>query len=249
MLRSKDELEDLLGSDPVNRKVFELFPYAYLVGGFIRDTYLGLNPVDRDFIVTYELSDFIDKLNSIFNASKVVLKDNLTIRLVLKDYKATIDVTRLYTPLYKDLYQRDFTINSIAYRPDTGIIDPTGGLEDLEYGLIKTIKEENLLKDPVRLIRAYRFLAELNGSIEEKTRQWIIKHKDRIKESAFERITLEIIKLLRADNAYRALFNGFKDSLLSDIFSLDISKLEYLIKNISYLFEKFKEVPEVLKKY
>ena len=248
MTKKIAELISSINDDPVVNAVFKRFPHLYLVGGFIRDKYLGKDNPDRDFIVAGDLIEIADKLAKLYNLTKVVLNDNITIRLVFKDKKNFIDLTRLRDNLINDLSSRDFTINSIAYNPSDGIVDPQKGLDDLEYGLIRTVREDNLIDDPLRMLRAYRFLSELNGDIEERTRQWIIKNSGLIINVASERITSEIIKLISADYPYRALFTGLKDGILKEVFSLNKKNLDFIIKNISLFYKKVKELPEDIKK-
>ncbi|RMG72542.1 MAG: CCA tRNA nucleotidyltransferase [Nitrospirae bacterium] len=250
MFRDKKQLQDYILSDPICKEVFEIAPTALLVGGFIRDAALYRESTDRDFIVQENIVEISNKLKEIFNASKVILKDNSTIRLVLKENKDfTIDLSTASGDTIRDLQSRDFTINSIAFNPEKGIIDPTGGLFDLEYGLIRSFRRENLLSDPLRMLRAYRFLAELNGDIEEGTRLFIMHNAGCLVNVATERITLEITKLFEAEAAERAVISALKDGVLEKVFSIKEDKLSYLIKNISYYFKKVKESPEGLKKY
>ncbi len=244
MLRNREELIASIHNDPIVNEVFKHFPHLYLVGGFIRDKYLGKDNPDRDFIVIGDLIEIADKLAKLYNLTKVILNDNVTIRLVFKDNRTFIDLTRIQENLISDLSSRDFTINSVAYNPSEGIVDPLKGLEDLEYGLIRTVKEENLIEDPLRMLRAYRFLAEINGDIEERTRQWIIKNTGLVTRAASERITSEIIKMLSAYFPYRALYTGLKDGILEEVFSLNKKKLDFIIKNISLFYKKVKELPE-----
>ncbi len=248
MPKKIEELISSINDDQIVNAVFKHFPQLYLVGGFIRDKYLGKDNPDRDFIVVGDLIEIADRLAKLYNLTKVILNDNITIRLVFKDKITFIDLTRLRDNLILDLSSRDFTINSVAYNPSEGIVDPLKGLDDLEYGLIRTVREENLINDPLRMLRAYRFLAELNGDIEERTRQWIIKNIGLVTSVASERITSEIIKLVSADFPYRALFKGLKDGIFEEVFSLNKKKLDFIIKNISLFYKKVKELPEDIKK-
>ena len=101
-----------------------------------------------------------------------------------------------------DLGMRDFTINSMAFDPATGEwIDPFSGREDLDQGIVRFVKdpEKRILEDPLRIVRACRFAARLNGSIEPASFDAICRHAYLLKEMvAGERIREEILKAMVA---------------------------------------------------
>ena len=104
------------------------------------------------------------------------------------------------TSLIEDLARRDFTINAIAYDPlKEEIVDAYGGREDLKNRLIRAIgnPEDRFTEDPLRLMRACRFKAVLNGEIEEKTFEAMKKTASRIDTVSKERIFEELIKLMK----------------------------------------------------
>src|SRR4030042_765429 len=108
--------------------------------------------------------------------------------------------------------ERDFTINAIAWSPDSGIIDPYKGIEDIKRRRISSLSEKNFKADPLRMLRAYRFAAELNGSIEDKTRRSIKTLYNKIKKVSPERITFELFNLLNSENPTRYLNMALNDS-------------------------------------
>jgi poly(A) polymerase len=104
--------------------------------------------------------------------------------------------------LEDDLLRRDFTFNAMARDLETGeIIDPYGGREDLEHGLIRAVGDEperRFDEDPLRMLRAARFAAQFDFRIEERTRDAIARQADTLAKISRERIRDEFTKLLTA---------------------------------------------------
>lgn len=120
-----------------------------------------------------------------------------------------IDVTSFRGPtLEADLAQRDFTINAIAYDPRTQrLLDPFGGLADLQAKRLRTVgaAAERFREDPLRMLRALRFMAELQFELPETLEAEIKLHHELIQSVAVERIKREFLALLMAPGASRAL--------------------------------------------
>ena len=102
--------------------------------------------------------------------------------------------------------RRDFTINAIAYDIlNEKIIDVTGGLEDIKKRRLNLIKEENLIEDPLRILRAFRFYA-LNGfEMTHDLKKCLMKHRDLVLSPAKERINYELMKLFGGKYAVKSL--------------------------------------------
>ncbi len=105
--------------------------------------------------------------------------------------------------LIEDLHRRDFTINAMARHPLTGqIIDPFGGKDDLAAGLLRAVggePEKRFSEDPLRLLRAVRFAAQLNFKIEPATTHAILQQAASLQKISRERIRDEMNKLLLSD--------------------------------------------------
>ena len=209
---------------------------VYLVGGYIRDILRGKISKDRDFIVSDDIKSFTHEIRKFIGGTLIEFKKGETTRLVLKD-GVTLDFSRPMGTLEEDLSKRDFTINAIAWSPDSGIIDPYKGIEDIKRRRISSISEKNFKADPLRMLRAYRFAAELNGSIEDKTRRSIKTLYNKIKKVSHERITFELFNLLNSENPARYLNMALNDSLLRYILSINKRTLEHNIKAI-YRFKR-----------
>jgi poly(A) polymerase len=117
---------------------------------------------------------------------------------MLKDEDGMILRDNVYGTPEEDALRRDFTVNSLAYNiADFSIIDYTGGLADLSAGIIRTIGDPavRFQEDPVRMLRAVRFAAQLGFTIEEKTRKALVAAADTIVRAAPPRLYEEMLKL------------------------------------------------------
>lgn len=247
MLLSEQEIKDKILKDRYNAIIFQKSrgKDLYLVGGYIRDALRDLRSTDRDYIVTHDIRNFVNEIREVINGTVVVFKKGETIRLALKD-GLTFDFSKPMGPLEEDLSKRDFTVNAIAWSPHTGIIDPYKGLEDIKKRKVRSLSDKNLISDPLRILRAYRFASELNGTIEECTRKSIKIHHKRIKKTSPERITFELFHLLNSDNPAKYLMMALVDGLLKTILSIPEIILRYNIKETSRLDAKFQKLPKIV---
>lgn len=184
---------------------------AYLVGGAVRDSLLGLNPKDYDLTTSAPVIELI----KIFKAYKVIetgLKHG-TITVFLDHFELEITEFRddQFT-LKGDVELRDFTINSLAYNPTKGVIDLVGGIKDINDKVLQLNNhdEEIIIKDPLRILRGIRQAFSLGFTIEAKTKELFFKHQELIHYVSKERIRDEINKILINDDIEK-LFTEFKD--------------------------------------
>jgi len=120
----------------------------------------------------------------------------------------------------QDAFRRDFTINALFYDIETfSIIDYTGGLEDLQKGVVRCIgvPEERFQEDPVRMMRAVAMAARLNFTIDPPIEAAIAAHRSDIARSAPARLIEEFYKLLRSGAAERAFRMLAEHKLLDPI--------------------------------
>ncbi len=180
-----------------------------LVGGAVRDGLLNRLPEhpDLDMVVPADALGQVRKLSQEFGGSCVVLdRDRDMARLVLGRW--TIDLARQEgDALTADLMRRDYRINAIALTLTTKpkLVDPSGGIPDLRDQRITAIHEQNLLDDPLRLLRAIRLSAELSMTIDQGTLEMIARHRHQLPKVAPERIQAELLKLVQANNADQAI--------------------------------------------
>src|SRR5260221_941430 len=113
------------------------------------------------------------------------------------------------TSLEDDLLRRDFTINAMARHPLTGqIFDPFGGRQDLDAHILRAVGNEpdkRFDEDPLRLLRAVRFAAQLDFTIEPETRRSIIRQAPKLQKISRERIRDEMNKLLLSAHPAKGL--------------------------------------------
>ena len=128
--------------------------------------------------------------------------------------------------LEENLKDRDFTINAMAILFDdavglgasqTILFDPTDGLEDLHEGIVRPVSLENIEKDPVRIIRGYRFGAQLDFELDREFRSWVKKNKNLVKNAPVERVRDEFFKILELEDSSKALRELKRDKVLEVI--------------------------------
>ncbi len=244
-------IRSIIIGNSINSKVFSLGKEVYLVGGYLRDIILGKKSKDIDYIVRGDVKTFV---NSVFGAiglrrgagTIVELKKEQMIRIVLKD-GATLDFTRLAGDIKDNLGERDFTMNALAWSPETGLIDTFNGIDDIRKNIIRAVSIENFKNDPLRLLRVYRFASELGWNVERKTRAMVKQLNREIKRSAPERITSELFNLLNSKAVQSALKAAQRDGLLECLISAPRKKLSGNIRSISMLESKLKKLPKNFK--
>jgi len=237
MVISDANLKEKILSDKYNAVIFEKGKRTdvYLVGGYIRDMLRGRHGQDRDYIVFGDVLSLAKQIKNLTGGKIVKFEKGDTMRIATK--KGPIfDLSGASGALNEDLLKRDFTINAIAWSPKEGVIDPFNGIEDLQNRCVRVVRGKNITDDPLRMLRAYRFAAELNGVVEKDTRNLIKTFNNNIKETAPERITLELFQLLNLMRSSKYLEMALYDGLLKTIFIIGYKQLEENIKEIS-LFE------------
>lgn len=193
---------------------------CHLVGGVLRDRLLGLATHDLDAVVAGRGDEIAGALAARLPARLVRLggEDFAAYRLVLGATSAgtpnpgstasdaavpsghrILDLwDRQSLPLHDDLARRDFTVDSIALAPrDGAVVDPFGGLADLERQVLRATTGQSFEGDPLRVLRLSRLLARLPGfSIEPETFELARRTAPRLPEIAAERIREELRLLL-----------------------------------------------------
>ncbi len=215
---------------------------VYIVGGYIRDILLGRESPDRDYAIKGDFRRYLREVASELDGKIIRIGKRGLYRIVLKN-GMMLDFMPLYKNIADDLSERDFTINSLAWSPGRGVIDPHGGMQDLADSLIKMVKEENLRDDPVRILRAYRFSGELSFAIEDETRRSLKLLGNLLKEAKSERITLEFYKILNSKTTAGTLGLLLSDGILTTIISCFYAELETKIKAINKINKIFNKLP------
>ena len=189
---------------------------GYIVGGAIRDILLGLKPKDVDFAtnLSYEtlktlFSEYTPKeTGKSFGVLRIRINNiDYEIAKFRKDIYGKEKKVSFVDNIRNDLARRDFTINAMAYNQKEGIVDLYNGQKDIENKVINFIgnAEERIIEDPLRVLRAFRFMSRLNFSLSENTIEAIKNQKFLLKNIPEEKITMEFSKLLLGDNIKNTL--------------------------------------------
>lgn len=228
----------------------------YVVGGFVRDYLIGNKIKDIDLLVMSDMESVVDEFTQKMNKKMIILDEVRGVYRVVLDKNICIDFS---TPVDQDLYQdlgcRDFTCNSIAvelneltqknnkyYIEKEKMIDPFGGINDIENRILKMVKSDFVKSDPVRILRAYRFSNNLDFNIETETLKIINENIKLIKTIKNERIKDELIKLynnnLKQKNLNRFLNSKIMRYLFNIITYEKNSQKEILFKQNEYILKR-----------
>nr|WP_026884206.1 CCA tRNA nucleotidyltransferase [Clostridium akagii] len=213
------------GAEDILKKLKESSYEAYVVGGCVRDSLLGRTPQDFD-ITTNCLPEVII---NIFKATHKVIPTGLkhgTVTLIGNDkipYEITTyridgeyldnrhpEKVEFTSSLKNDLLRRDFTINALAYNHEDGLVDCFGGISDLKNKIIRCVGKANdrFNEDALRMLRAIRFQAQLNFSLDRDISESIPNLSNNIKYVSIERIREEFNKIIISDGSkVKQLYN------------------------------------------
>ena len=222
---------------------------GYLVGGSVRDFLLyGKISQDRD-IAILNAKIFAEKMAEKFDGTLVTLdEENKIYRVVLPDKINYLDISELVGgTIEEDLTRRDFTINSIAYDlKEDKFIDITGGRKDLECGILRHIKDSNFTDDPLRILRAFRFLAVTGFSLAEETKEAINKYKHLLLTPSKERINYEIMKLFGGKYCSKTLLLTDEFGILEELFP-QVKEMKQVPPNSHHHLDLFHHVVETVR--
>ena len=180
---------------------------VYLVGGAIRDLALGLVPKDLDFATEhpFELATrFAERYGSrVVSLGKEAFS---TYRIPLEGF--CLDWVGLAGgAIEPDLLRRDFTMNAIAYDSESGaFLDPTGGFGDLAEGRLKMAGSSAFFDDPVRIVKAYRLMAQFpTFKLDPETEAAIAAQRDMLVDVPPDRLHVELERLMQSPSAGAAM--------------------------------------------
>ncbi len=188
-----------------------------LVGGPVRDAMLGRPVTDLDFTTSARPEETRAILEALGAKIWDVGRDFGTI--AARVHSETVEITTYRAEIYRDdsrkpevtfgdtiegdLVRRDFTINALALMlPELKLVDVSGGVEDLVAGKIRTpgAPEASFTDDPLRMLRAARFAAQLGFEVVPDTQEAMVRLADRLDIISAERIRDELVKLLSAND-------------------------------------------------
>ncbi|WP_045278521.1 CCA tRNA nucleotidyltransferase [Microbacterium oxydans] len=228
MLNMADGLARLgaLAEHPVVRTLATAFSDAgfdlAVVGGPVRDALLGRPTHDLDFTTNASPDEILTIVKPISTAQWDIGRAFGTIgarvqreQVEITTYRADSydGVTRKPTvefgdSIEGDLVRRDFTVNSMALQvPSVKLVDPTGGVEDLVAGILRTPADPRISfgDDPLRMLRAARFSAQLGFRVDDATADAIAELRETLKIVSPERIQSELVRLMQTDDPVRGV--------------------------------------------
>ena len=209
---------------------------VYVVGGAVRDHLMGFVPHDYD-LTTSALPEDVIALFSDMRTVPTGIKHG-TVSVISDSHAVEITTFRLdggYSDgrhpdkvsfsknIADDLARRDLTVNALAWSPSTGVVDLFGGKSDIENRIVRAVGDPHLrfTEDALRILRAFRFAARLDFSIENETFCAAARLKDRLSLVSVERIAAELCGLLLAKNPSPTLHlmknSGVLSAVMPDI--------------------------------
>ncbi|UXW85941.1 CCA tRNA nucleotidyltransferase [Microbacterium azadirachtae] len=249
MLNMADSLARLsaLAEDPVVRILADAFSDAgfdlAVVGGPVRDALLGRATHDLDFTTDARPDDILRIVAPIATAHWDIGREFGTIgarvqgeQVEITTYRADAydgvtrkPVVEFGDDIDGDLVRRDFSVNAMAFLvPQQRLVDPTGGVEDLIAGILRTPTDPQVSfgDDPLRMLRAARFSAQLGFGIEERTLAAMAELRPTLSIVSPERIQAELIRLLQSDDPVRGIRvlvdTGLIDEFLPEVTALKL---------------------------
>lgn len=263
-----------LKSVPILELIEEAGYEAYFVGGSVRDYILGRTINDVD-IATSATPQEIKRIFpntadiGIDHGTVLVITDTGTYEITTfrtesgySDFRRP-DAVKFVRSLTEDLQRRDFTMNAIAMDKTGKIIDPFNGKRDLAQKRIITVgnPHERFHEDALRMMRALRFISQLDFELDQETFDSLKENAQNISEIAVERILVEFEKLVAGSNKIKAfslllesglyqylpLFSSKKDHLM-DLLNLPLHQLNAAeIWSIIMIHTKDQEIEEALR--
>lgn len=224
---------------------------AYLVGGCVRDLILGRTPNDWDIASSASPFDII----CLFEKTVPTGIKYGTVTVFIKNEKAEVTAFRseeeykdsrrpskvsFVSDIKTDLSRRDFTINSLAYNPQKGLVDPFGGRIDLKNKVIRTVgePEKRFDEDALRILRAFRFSSQLGFEIDNETLRACKEKACNVENISGERIKTELDKILQS-NEPEIIADVFKSGALD--FIMNSEKKEFDAESLAKVPNKLSQ--------
>lgn len=246
---------------------------TYAVGGCVRDSLAGRQPLDWDLATAARLDD----LKRLFPDAKVLNERLSVVRLeYITQYEDEGDVfedgiivdiatfrkegqyeegkpveVEFVDTIEEDLVRRDFTVNAIADSPGRGMVDPYGGREDIKERLIKTIgnAQDKFREDPIRMLRAITVCAESDFDLQRETFDAIAANYDLLNSLDIKKIRNAYIRILAGEFAGKGLnmlvaTRAMSVILTEEVFSKLTGREKKDIATICANIDKLQRVPE-----
>lgn len=213
---------------------------AYLIGGCVRDLLLGNKP--KDFDIATDAHP--EQIRALFKSCRLIGRRFLLAQVRLRGEIIEVSTFRkhhhddnqhalhhsddgmilhdnVYGSLEEDVVRRDFTLNALYYTSkDHSIVDFTGGFKDLKQGIIRVIGDPQIRyrEDPVRMLRAIRFMSKLNLKLSTQTAKPLAASASLLAMVSNARLLYEVLKLFHEGYALTNFKNLLKHELLPHLF-------------------------------
>ncbi|MFH1146664.1 MAG: poly(A) polymerase [Pseudomonadota bacterium] len=233
---------------------------AYLVGGSVRDLFLGKRPKDFDIATDARPSQIKDLFGNsrligkrfrlvqvVFRGGKVVEVSTFRRRSEFEEEECALASNNSYGTPSEDAWRRDLTVNALFYNiEDFSVVDYVGGVQDLKEGIIRIVGDPDirLARDPGRIIRALRHAARTGFVIEEKTFRAIEKHRDGIWLCPISRIRDEWLKDFMSESVAPCIHQMIKTKFLYSLFPFYEPVLQQE-NNVSFLLSLLARMDEL----
>ncbi|HEB51104.1 MAG TPA: HD domain-containing protein [Desulfobulbus sp.] len=232
---ARTRILDLLGPGLLARltEIYRVLPdELYLAGGTVRDLLLGRAPADIDLTVDHRARRWARRLAGLTGGAFVVLgREEDAARVVWQGKGVDFSSFREgAATIGEELLKRDITVNAMAVRidpllaggrerrPDAlQVIDPAGGIRDLDRRLIRVTSRWSFTADPLRLLRVFRFAAVLDFAIDPQTLELARRKRELISRVAAERISHELDLIMASERAHLAFAAMAETGLLWEI--------------------------------
>ncbi|MGL5745931.1 MAG: CCA tRNA nucleotidyltransferase, partial [Cetobacterium sp.] len=225
---------------------------GYIVGGYVRDYLLGIEPKDCDFCtdIEYEQLKVIFKdcspkeIGKAFGIIQIIYKGKsyeiakLRKELGFTSSRNVVDI-EFVSDIYEDLKRRDFTVNAIAFDGKNLFYPSSLALEDIENRILRFVGEgaKRVKEDPLRILRGIRIAGEKNLNILDSVQEIILKNKEEIKRVSIERVQDEIFKMLKGKNRENSFYLLNKLGIFEELFPETSKKI-----NLKEVLNKIKIV-------
>lgn len=242
-----------LNNLPFNEELIKRGCQIYAVGGAVRDQFIGKESKDLDIIICGipldQLSNVLEKHGKVNEVGKSfgIIKftpfgetEEIDVAIPRTEKKLGIGYKgfEVYSDhnltIEEDLFRRDFTMNSVALSLNGSYVDPFGGIEDINNGIIRLTNALAFAEDPLRMIRAISFASRFNFKIDDITMSMIRNFASKITEITPERILIEFEKivskgdmqlgtrLLHQSTIYSYIFN--EKASIDNMYDIDFSE-------------------------
>ncbi len=222
---------------------------AYAVGGAVRDGLLGKEPSDWDVTTSATPTEMLEVFKNFRTIPTGIKHGTITVLLSVDEKNIPIEITTFRVDgeyrdsrhpesvefskdVRDDLSRRDFTVNAMAFNEKEGVIDAFEGQKDLQNRIIRAVgdPEKRFSEDALRILRAFRFSAQLEFEIEEKTLLGAQKCATLLKNIARERVGVEFKRLLASPGVEYSLQKMIEIDVWQNLFDVSFSSSKIISK-------------------